>query len=250
MSVQAAGVAAITGAGMAIAANTAVRLVPPSGPDDRLSYPLSSSAFAAGQVWFAVTQALMAYGVYALVRSEAVKKGRARSVLSVLAVAGMGLTVPGELVLIAVASEDVNSAAVSAASGVFGLGVLLANIGIIGYGVLALRQRRWPLPWRRLPLVLGSFLLFVTTPVSLVFGFGSVASYVVIATADVLFVLIGVALIRSDRPSGFHDLEQRRPKGAVTHAVARSESDREWSPATRLPAAPQTPTPSGPRAGG
>lgn len=250
MSMRTAGVAAIAGAGMAIAANTAVRLVPPSVADDRLSYPLSSSAFAAGQVWFAVTQALMAYGVYALVRSEAVKQSRARSVLSVLAVVGMGLTVPGELVLIAVASEDVNSAAVSAASSVFGLGVLLANLGLIGYGVLALRQRRWPLPWRWLPLVLGSFLLFVTTPVSLVFGFGGVASYVAITTADLLFVLIGVALIRSDSPSGFQDVEQRRPKGAVGHAVARGESDREWSPATRLPAVPPTPIPGGPRVGG
>ena len=54
------GRAAIAGAAMAIVGNAVLVLIDPAVSDDRVSYPLSTGAFAAGQVWFAVTQALMA----------------------------------------------------------------------------------------------------------------------------------------------------------------------------------------------
>lgn len=52
-------------------------------------------------------------------------------------------------------------------SGVFGLGVILADIGLVGFGALALRQRSRSHTWAALPLVLGVFPLIVVTPISL-----------------------------------------------------------------------------------
>lgn len=192
-----AGMAAITGALVAIAANTAVLLASPAVPDDRLSYPLSTGAFAAGQVVFALTQALMAFGILGLVRARPAGTGRAASAFGALAVAGMVLTVPGELVLIAVGDRATDSAAVSNASSLFGLGVLLADLGLIGLGLGMLRRRTWPMPWRTLPVALGAFQLLVVTPVSFALGFDSVGSYLVIAAADALTAAIGLALVRN-----------------------------------------------------
>jgi hypothetical protein len=198
-----AGIAAIVGATAAIVGNTVVLLVDPAVGDDRVSYPLSTGAFAVGQVWFALTQALMALGIFALARSTIVAPGRGRSLQGAMAWAGMAITVPGELVLIGVAARDVDSNAAATASSVFGVGIFLADLGLIGLGVLALRQRRWSLPWRALPLTYGLFQLLVATPLSLSQGFASVASYVGIAVADVLMALIGVALLQNRLTADF-----------------------------------------------
>ena len=169
------GWAAIAGGLLAIAGDAVVLASSPSVANDRVSYPLTTHAFQAGQVFFALTQALVAVGIVALVRSEAVRPSRAASVFGWFAVVGIALTVPGELALIPVASANVDGAAASAASAVYGIAVLLTDIGLIGFGVLAARQRRWPAGWRLLPLVLGLFQLLVTTPVALAAGYGSSA---------------------------------------------------------------------------
>ena len=90
----------------------------------------------------------------------------------------------------------VNAAATSAASTVFGVGVLLADVGLVGFGVLAMRLSRWPTGWAALPLVLGLFQLLVVTPVSLALGFASAGSFAVIAIADLLTALVGVGPLR------------------------------------------------------
>jgi hypothetical protein len=192
-----AGIAAITGAALAIAGNAALFAVHPVVPSDKLSWPLSPHDYVFMQVFFALTQLLLAAGIFGLTRSDAVRPGRAARVLGALAVTGMALTVPGELVLILVRSDNADAPAVSTLSGVFGLGVLLADAGLIGLGILALRQRRWSRGWAALPLALGAFQLVVVTPVSLAAGFTSVASNVAIGVADVLTALIGVRLLQT-----------------------------------------------------
>jgi hypothetical protein len=191
------GIAAITGAALAIAGNAALFAVHPVVPSDKLSWPLSPHAYVFMQLFFALTQLLMAAGIFGLTRSDAVRPGRAARVLGALAVTGMTLTVPGELVLILVRGDDADASAVSTLSGVFGLGVLLADVGLIGLGILALRQRRWSRGWAALPLALGTFQLVVVTPVSLAAGFTSVASNVAIGAADVLTALIGIRLLQT-----------------------------------------------------
>jgi hypothetical protein len=182
---------------LAIAGNAALFAVDPAVPDDRLSWPLTAGDYIGMQLFFALTQALLAAGIIGLVRSDVVAPSRAARVFGGLAAVGMVLTVPGELVLILVRHAAADADSVSAASTVFGVGVLLADIGLMGLGTMALRQKRWPRPWVALPLVLGVFQLFVVTPVSLSQGFTSVASNVTIGVADLLTALIGVALLRS-----------------------------------------------------
>jgi hypothetical protein len=194
------GQAAIAGALLAIAGNAVVLPAAPAVSDDRVSYPLSTHAFQPGQVFFAFTQALTAAGIVALVRSEVVRPSHAGRVFGWLAVIGMALTVPGELALISVAHSTIDAASASAASTLYGVAVLLADIGLIGFGVLALRQRRWPAPWRLLPLLLGLFQLLVVTPVSLSAGFATTAAFVVITVADLLTAGIGLALVREPWP--------------------------------------------------
>lgn len=195
------GLGAIAGAALAILGNALLFVVNPAVPDDRLSYPLSPQAYVPMQLFFALTQALLAAGVVGLVCSDIIRHTRAARVLGGLAVVGMLLTVPGELVLILVRRAAADASSVDTASSVFGLGALLADIGLAGIGVMALRQRRWTRPWAALPLVLAIFQLCVVTPVSFTFGFAGVASNVVIAIADVLTALIGVAVIRHASPA-------------------------------------------------
>jgi hypothetical protein len=191
------GLAAVVGAALAIVGNLALFLVDPAVPDTKLSYPLSPSAYVPTQLFFALTQALMLAAIVGLAGSGAVQPGRGARVFGALAVVGMSLTVPGELVLILVRRADAEAGSVGAASSVFGLGVLLMDIGLIGWGVLALRQRHWPLPWAALPLALGLIQLLVVTPISFAFGFASVASVAAIVVTDTLTGLIGVALVRT-----------------------------------------------------
>jgi hypothetical protein len=193
------GWAAIAGALLAIAGDAVVLASSPSVATDRVSYPLTTHAFQLGQVFFALTQALVAVGIVALVRSAAVRPSRAGRVFGWLAVVGIVLTVPGELALIPVASANADAAATSAVSTGYGIAVLLTDIGLIGFGVLAVRQRRWPAGWRLLPLTLGLFQLLVTTPVALAAGFASTAAFVVIALSDLLVAAVGLALIREPR---------------------------------------------------
>ena len=191
------GLAAIIGAAMAIIGNAALFAVTPKVPADRLSWPLTPHAYVFMQLFFALTQALLAAAVVGLVRSDVVRRGRGALILGAVAVTGMALTVAGELVLILVRNDDADAAAVAAASTVFGVGLLLADIGLIGIGVLALRQRRWPAGWAALPLVLALFQLLVVTPISLAEGFTSVASNVAIGIADALTALMGVQVMRT-----------------------------------------------------
>ena len=222
---RATGAAAITGAVLAIIGNAALFAVHPVVPKARLSWPLSPHAYVYMQLFFAVTQLLMAAGILGLACSDVVRPGRAARALGALAVTGMALTVPGELVLILVRHDDASATAVGTLSGVFGLGVLLADVGLIGLGILALRQRRWSRAWAALPLVLGVFQLVVVTPVSLAAGFTSVSSNVAIGLADALTALIGLRLLQAsstDEPSPAHCGEHHaRPSAPASRGTPR-----------------------------
>ncbi|TDW91015.1 hypothetical protein EV137_4848 [Kribbella pratensis] len=140
----------------------------------------------------------MAYGVFALVRSDAARRTRATKVFAALSVVGFAITVPGELVLILVADKTFDSAATDLASSVFGIGLLIADLGLIGYGVAALRIHHWPARWAALPLIFGAFQLLIVTPAIFVTGFTSFTTYVAIALADLLIAAIGVRLLTTE----------------------------------------------------
>jgi hypothetical protein len=197
------GIATITGALLAIAGNAVVLAAHPNAPAQDVSYPLSPHDFRLGQIFFAGTQALMTLGIVALARSGIAGPGRRARVGGRLAVAGFLLTIPGELVLALVADAATDSGRASAASSVFGIGVLLADLGLILFGISALRAAVWPRRWAALPLVLGIFQLIVVTPVALAAGFASVAAFLVITAQDLLVALLGWLLVR-------HDPDRRR----------------------------------------
>ncbi len=207
------GIAAITGALLAIAGNAVVLAAHPNAPAQLVSYPLSPHDFRLGQIFFAFTQALMTLGIVALVRSGIAGSGRRARVGGRLAVAGFVLTIPGELVLALVADTPIDSGRASAASSVFGIGVLLADLGLIVFGISALRAAVWPRSWAALPLALGIFELLVVTPVALGAGFASVAAFLVITAQDLLVALLGWQLVR-------HSPDRRRvPVGGSQSAT-------------------------------
>jgi hypothetical protein len=193
------GWAAITGALLAIAGNTALLFVTPVVAEDALSYPVTPTQFRWGQLFFALTQALMTYGVVTLVRLGAARRTRSARVFAALSVVGFAITVPGELALMLVADETFDSAAANAASSVFGMGLLLADVGLIGYGVAALRSRRWPTHWAALPLIFGAFQLLVVTPVTFATSFTSLATYAAITVADLLVAVMGFRLLTTEQ---------------------------------------------------
>jgi hypothetical protein len=191
------GIAAIVGAVAGIVGDVIVHSSDAVVATDRVSYPLSSTAWAWWQVFFACTQAMLAVGVVALVRSDLVAPSRRRTIMARFAGVGVALTVPGELLLIAAAGSTNDSTRASLVSTVFGVIVLVADAGLIGYGVLALRQHAQPRLRAALPLVLGVFHLAVLTPVSLAAGFASGASQAVFAVSYLLYATIGLTLWRT-----------------------------------------------------
>jgi hypothetical protein len=191
------GAAAVCGALLAIAGNALVLGAAPNAPHDTVSYPLSPHDFRVGQVFFAVTQALMTVGIAALARSGAAGSTKRAAVGGWLALTGFALTVPGELALALVADAGVDSGSANAASAVYGVGVVCADVGLILFGSAALRAGVWPRPRAALPLVVGAFQLLVVTPVALSAGFATTAAFVVIAVQDLLLALLGLALFES-----------------------------------------------------
>lgn len=190
------GWAAIAGAVAASIANLAVLLAAVHAPVDTVSYPLSPGAFRAGQVFFAGTQLLMTLGMVGLERSGAAGAGPWARRFGGAVIVGYAITVVGELVLIPVATASIDATGTSAATSVFGIGVLIADIGLIGYGVLARRAAVWGRGWATLLIALGIFQLLVVTPVAIGAGFASGAAFAVITAQNALIVALGWKLTR------------------------------------------------------
>lgn len=194
------GLAAIAGAVLAVAGNAIVLAAEPSAPADTLSYPLSADEFRIGQVFFALTQALMATGIAVLVRTGIAGRGRPARIGGRLAIIGYAITILGELVLALVADASLDSDGAAVASSVFGVGVLIADVGLILFGIAALRAAVWPRRWAALPIVLGAFQLLIVTPVVLTAGFASLAAFAVIGAQDLIVALLGFRLLAQARP--------------------------------------------------
>ena len=89
-----AGIAAITGAALAIAGNAALFAVRPVVPSDKLSWPLSPHDYVFMQLFFALTQLLMAIGIFGLTPLRCCPARPCGPGARRLAAAGMSLTVP------------------------------------------------------------------------------------------------------------------------------------------------------------
>lgn len=149
----------------------------------------SSPAFRTITTLNAVSHLLLIAGVAGLVRSGAAGQ-------SILAVAGLALTLVGLAVL--VVAEATSLVAMSAAVTLFGIATLALAVGLILAGVAALRARRRD-GWRRFtPLACGLFIPLVLLPS---FALPGLASNYAIGLWGVCWLLLGLALRAEATPA-------------------------------------------------
>jgi len=194
--VLAAGIAALAGGVLAIVLNAVVMFAPAAGTPGLVAYPQTVSDYRAGQVVFAATQLLMGFGLFAMIRSRIARIGTIGRVGGWLALVGWAITVPGELIIGVVANQPMDSDAAGVATGIYGVAVMVADIGLILFGVGVLRSPAWRHTWGALPLALGIVQLFFVTPVLLVIGFIGIPAFIALVVQDLLVALIGTVLIR------------------------------------------------------
>ena len=124
-------------------------------PDDRWSYPWSSSALVPVSILWACLHVLVFIGVLGFARSRLAGESRGARVGVVLALAGTALLFVGELASIAVRDQQVGDSAAVVVGAAFGVAILLTAAGFLAAGIATLRARQWR-GWRRLtPLSTG-----------------------------------------------------------------------------------------------
>ena len=124
-------------------------------PDDRWSYPWSSSALVPVSVLWACLHVLVFIGVLGFARSGLAGASRVARVGVVLALAGTALLFVGELASIAVRDQQVGDSGAVVVGAAFGVAILLTAAGFVAAGIATLRARRWR-GWRRFtPLSTG-----------------------------------------------------------------------------------------------
>jgi len=148
----AAGAAATTIGGIAVQA-----IVQPATavPDDRWSYPWSSSALVPISILWASLHVLVFYGVLGFARSGMAGTGRSARIGAKLALGGTAMLFVGELASIAVRNQLTNDTGATTVGAIFGIAILLTAVGFLAVGIATIRSSNWH-GWRRLtPLSAG-----------------------------------------------------------------------------------------------
>jgi hypothetical protein len=151
-AVCALGAAATTIGGIAVQA-----IVQPATavPDDRWSYPWSSSALVPISILWASLHAVVFYGVLGFARSGIAGKGRGARVGALLALGGTAMLFVGELASIAVRNQLTGDTGATIVGAIFGIAILLTAVGFLAVGIATIRSGNWH-GWRRLtPLSAG-----------------------------------------------------------------------------------------------
>lgn len=157
-SLRKAAMACIAGAAAtAIGGLTVQAVVQPATavPDDRWSYPWSSTALVPMSILWACLHVLVFTGVLGFARSRLAGASRGARVGLVLALAGTALLFIAELASIAVRNEHVKDSGAEIVGGIFGVAILLSAAGFLAAGIATLRAELWR-GWRRYtPLSVG-----------------------------------------------------------------------------------------------
>ena len=170
--------------------------VQPSVGRDRFSYPFTSDAFVAIQVWFSVQHIGLLAGLYGLWRSGAVGTDRLGRWGALGAVVGVGLLAVTELVAISGSDSVYPSARTDMIGSLYGVSTILIGVTLIMAGIAVIRTGCWQ-GWRRfVPLVLGVYVFVPLTPALF-------ASYVLARLAVggwmLGFAFLGWALVKTAR---------------------------------------------------
>jgi hypothetical protein len=166
--------------------------------------------------------ALVLVGLTGLARSGAAGTGRAARIGITTALIGTAVLPIAEFASIPIAGQRAGETGAMLVGGLFGIGNLIAAIGLITAGVATLRARRWS-GWRRFsPLATGLILTVVLglalTPALAagvgVYGLGVLA--------------MGLAVATQPAPSGAPPGPERAPAGVYMAEVMQPEefSDR------------------------
>lgn len=165
-------------------------------PDDRWSYPWSSTALVPVSLVFAVFHLLVFAGILGFARSGVAGPGRAAKFGSVIALVGTVVLFVAELLSIPIADQKVDDTGPGLVGACFGLGSLLSAIGFIMAGIATVRAARW-VGWRRfVPLASGLWLM------ALVFLAATPALAIGVTLYGFLVAALGAALLTQPTPSG------------------------------------------------
>jgi hypothetical protein len=161
-SVRRAGLAGATGAALTVLAGVLVQGVVRPGsdiPEDRWSFPWSSSAFVPVSIVYAVLHVLVAVGLLGFARSRATGDGRGGRIAALAAVAGTAVLAVAELLSIPIADQRTDDTGPQLVAALFGAGSVVSMAGFLVAGVATVRARRWD-SWRRYtPLALGVWMI-------------------------------------------------------------------------------------------
>jgi hypothetical protein len=151
-AICAVGAAATTIGGIAVQA-----IVQPATavPDDRWSYPWSSSALVPISILWGSLHVLVFYGVLGFARSGIAGTSRSARLGAAAALAGTAMLFVGELASIPVRNELTGDTGATIVGAIFGIAILLTSVGFLAVGIATIRSRNW-YGWRRLtPLSAG-----------------------------------------------------------------------------------------------
>ena len=157
-SLRRAAIACIVGAAATVVGGVVVQaIVQPatSVPDDRWSYPWSSSALVPISVLWAFLHVLVFVGVLAFARSGLGGESRGARVGSVLALAGTALLLVGELASIPIRHQHTDDTGAAIVAAVFGVATVLTALGFVAAGIATLRAGVWTGWGRFTPLSVG-----------------------------------------------------------------------------------------------
>lgn len=165
-----------------------------STPDDLWRSPWSSGAFIVVGLLWCVSHVLVLAGLVGLRRSRHGGPGRAAAAGAALAIAGTALILVGEIAGMTIGDRSEDSGAAGAVAAVYGVGTLLAVIGLALLGREVLRTGSWT-GWRRgIPLALAGWgVMLLWLPLTPLAPVGSLV-------IDALFVALGVALYTQPSP--------------------------------------------------
>ncbi|CAN5588231.1 hypothetical protein BH10ACT3_BH10ACT3_09800 [soil metagenome] len=154
---------------------------------DNWSYPFSARAHVLLSVLWALSHVLVFVGLNGLRRSGLAAERRAGVVGVNLALAGTAILALGEIASMWLANSTEDAGAAIAISSLFGVGTLLTAVGMVMFGIVVIRDRRWSGAGRWAPLAFGlvNVVQLVLGPTDLFFygiiAYGIAASLLMVA---------------------------------------------------------------------
>ena len=153
----AAAICAVGAAATALGGIAVQAIVQPATtvPDDRWSYPWSSTALIPISILWASLHVLIFCGVLGFARSGIAGTSRGARLGAVAALAGTATLFVGELASIAVRNQFIDDTGATIVGAIFGIAILLTALGFLAVGIATIRAGGW-YGWRRLtPLSAG-----------------------------------------------------------------------------------------------